>query len=49
MEHVAQLQQGPNPAVLALNENSVNKDDVVTADADNLIMAFSGAFRGHAG
>ena len=46
MEHVAQLQQGPNPAVLALNETAVNKDDVVTADADNLIMAFSGAFAG---
>jgi ABC-type uncharacterized transport system involved in gliding motility auxiliary subunit len=46
MEHVAQLQQGPNPAVLALNETSINKDDVVTADADNLLMAFSGAFSG---
>lgn len=46
LEHVAQLQEGPNPAVLALNEMSVNKDDVVTADADNLIMAFSGAFIG---
>jgi ABC-type uncharacterized transport system involved in gliding motility auxiliary subunit len=46
MEHVAQLQQGPNPAVLALNETAVNKEDVVTADADNLIMAFSGAFAG---
>ncbi len=46
MEHIAQLQQGPNPAVLALNENSINKDDVVTADADNLLMAFTGAFSG---
>ena len=46
MEHVAQLQQGPNPAVLALNETAVNKEDVVTADADNLIMAFSGVFAG---
>ena len=46
LEHVAQLQEGPNPAVLALNESSVNKDDVVTADADNLLMAFSGAFSG---
>ncbi|HJT81313.1 MAG TPA: GldG family protein, partial [Chthoniobacterales bacterium] len=25
MEHVAQLQQGPNPAVLALNETAINK------------------------
>jgi ABC-type uncharacterized transport system involved in gliding motility auxiliary subunit len=46
LEHVAQLQEGPNPAVLALNETSINKEDVVTADADNLIMAFSGAFGG---
>jgi ABC-type uncharacterized transport system involved in gliding motility auxiliary subunit len=46
MEHVAQLQQGPNAAVLALNETAINKDDVVTADADNLVMAFSGAFSG---
>jgi ABC-type uncharacterized transport system involved in gliding motility auxiliary subunit len=46
MEHVAQLQQGPNAAVLALNETAVNKDDVVTAEADNLLMAFAGAFAG---
>ena len=46
MEHVAQLQQGPNPAVLALNETAINKDDVATANADNLIMAFSGVFSG---
>ena len=46
MEHVAQLREGPNPAVLALNETAINKDDVVTADADNLVMAFSGAFSG---
>jgi ABC-type uncharacterized transport system involved in gliding motility auxiliary subunit len=32
--------------VLALNETAVNKEDVVTADADNLLMAFSGAFSG---
>jgi ABC-type uncharacterized transport system involved in gliding motility auxiliary subunit len=46
MEHVAQLQEGPNPAVLALNEVAINKDDVVTANADNLLMAFSGTFSG---
>ena len=46
MEHVAPLQEGPNPAVLALNEIAVNKDDVVTAEADNLVMAFAGAFVG---
>lgn len=46
MEHVAKLQEGPNPTVLALNETAVNKDDVVTANADNLVMAFTGAFSG---
>jgi ABC-type uncharacterized transport system involved in gliding motility auxiliary subunit len=48
MEHVAQLQEGPNPAVLALNETAINKDDVVTANADNLLMAFAGTFSGTA-
>ena len=46
LEHVAQLQEGPNPAVLALNETAINKDDVVTANADNLVMAFAGTFSG---
>ena len=46
MEHVAQLQEGPNAAVLALNETAINEDDIVTANADNLIMAFTGAFSG---
>jgi ABC-type uncharacterized transport system involved in gliding motility auxiliary subunit len=48
MEHVAQLQDGPNPAVLALNETAINKEDVVTANADNLLMAFAGTFSGTA-
>jgi ABC-type uncharacterized transport system involved in gliding motility auxiliary subunit len=48
MEHVAQLQQGPNPTVLALNETAINKEDVVSAQADNLLMAFTGAFSGTA-
>ena len=42
----ATCKEGPNPAVLALNETAINKDDVVTAHADNLVMAFSGAFSG---
>jgi ABC-type uncharacterized transport system involved in gliding motility auxiliary subunit len=46
MEHVAQLREGVNPTVLALNETAVNKDDIVTADADTLVMAFTGAFTG---
>ena len=42
MEHVAKLQEGPNPAVLTLNDTAINKDDVVTANTDNLLLAFSG-------
>jgi ABC-type uncharacterized transport system involved in gliding motility auxiliary subunit len=46
MNYMGRTQQGDAPAVLALNEKAVNKDDVVTADADNLFMIFSGAFSG---
>ncbi len=46
MDFVGRTRQGPQPAVLALNEKAVNKDDVITADADNLFMVFAGAFLG---
>jgi ABC-type uncharacterized transport system involved in gliding motility auxiliary subunit len=46
MEHVAKLQEGPNPAVLTLNDTAINKDDVVTANTDNLLLAFTGTFSG---
>lgn len=46
LEHAASVRGERNPTVLALNETAANKDDVVTADADNLVMAFSGAFTG---
>jgi ABC-type uncharacterized transport system involved in gliding motility auxiliary subunit len=46
MEYVARLQEGPNPTVLALNETAINKEDMVTANADNLVMAFTGTFAG---
>ena len=32
--------------MLALNEKAINKDDVITADADNLFLVFAGAFTG---
>ena len=38
--------QGRQPAVLALTEKAVNKDDIVTADANNLFFVFGGAFTG---
>ncbi len=46
LEHAASMRGERNPTVLALNETAVNKDDVITADADNLIMPFSGVFTG---
>ncbi len=46
MDYVGRTRQGRAPAVLALNEKAVNKDDVLTADADNLLMVFAGAFFG---
>jgi ABC-type uncharacterized transport system involved in gliding motility auxiliary subunit len=46
MNYVARLQQGRNPAVLALNEKAANKDDVVAASADSLFLIFCGAFTG---
>jgi len=46
LDYVARTKQGRAPAVLALNEKAVNKDDVVTGDVDNLLIAFGGVFSG---
>jgi ABC-type uncharacterized transport system involved in gliding motility auxiliary subunit len=46
MNYVAQTGQGPNPAVLALTENAVNKDDLLTSGANSMLFAFAGAFTG---
>ena len=47
MAYVARLQQqGRMPAVLDLNETAVNKNDVLTAGNDKLMLAFAGAFSG---
>jgi ABC-type uncharacterized transport system involved in gliding motility auxiliary subunit len=46
MNYTARLQQGRMPAVLQLNEQAVNKDDVLTAGNDNLFFGFAGAFAG---
>jgi ABC-type uncharacterized transport system involved in gliding motility auxiliary subunit len=45
-DYVARTRQGRQPAVLALTETAVNKDDVITADASNLFLVFAGAFSG---
>jgi ABC-type uncharacterized transport system involved in gliding motility auxiliary subunit len=44
--YIGRTRQGRAPAVLALTEKAVNKDDLITAQADNLFMAFAGAFSG---
>ena len=47
-DYMGRTGRGPNPAVLALNENAMNKDDVTTSDASNLFFVFAGAFTGKA-
>lgn len=46
LNYVAQTGQGPNPAVLSLTENAVNKDDILTTGVSSMLLAFSGAFTG---
>jgi ABC-type uncharacterized transport system involved in gliding motility auxiliary subunit len=46
LDFVGRTRQGRAPAVLALNEKAMNKDDVVTGDVDNLLVAFGGVFSG---
>ncbi|HEV7401926.1 MAG TPA: GldG family protein [Chthoniobacteraceae bacterium] len=46
MDFVGRTREGRQPAVLALTEKAINRDDVVTADADNLFFAFAGAITG---
>lgn len=44
--HFGETRQGRQPAILMLGEESLDRDDVVTADADNVFLVFSGAFEG---
>jgi ABC-type uncharacterized transport system involved in gliding motility auxiliary subunit len=46
LEYAASVRGERNPTILALNETAMNKDDVLTADADNVLMVFSGVFTG---
>jgi ABC-type uncharacterized transport system involved in gliding motility auxiliary subunit len=46
MNYLARTRQGRAPAILILTEKAMNKEDIVTADADNVIMAMAGAFSG---
>jgi ABC-type uncharacterized transport system involved in gliding motility auxiliary subunit len=46
MNYVARTRQGRAPAILLLTEKAMNKEDIVTADADNVVLAMAGAFSG---
>lgn len=46
MNYVARTRQGRAPAILVLTEAAMNKEDIVTADADNLVMAMAGTLSG---
>jgi ABC-type uncharacterized transport system involved in gliding motility auxiliary subunit len=46
MNYVARTRQGRSPAILILTEKAMNKEDIVTADADNLVLAMAGDFSG---
>ena len=46
MNYLGRTSRGRAPGVLALNNEALSKDDIVTAGADNLYMIFAGAFSG---
>ncbi len=46
MNYIAQTGQGPNPTVLALTEDAVNKDDVLTSGMNSMLLALAGSFSG---
>jgi len=46
MDLMAQTRNGAAPAVLNLTSDCFDKSDVLTADQDNMILAFCGAFTG---
>ncbi len=46
LDYVGRSAEGRQPAVLVLTEDAVNKDDVITAGASNLLLGFAGAFTG---
>ncbi len=46
MDYISQTRGGRAPTVLSLTEKAVNKDDILTANADNLFFVFAGAFSG---
>lgn len=43
---MGRTRQGRQPALLALNDTALNREDIVTGDADTVVLAFAGAFTG---
>jgi ABC-type uncharacterized transport system involved in gliding motility auxiliary subunit len=46
LDFVGRTREGRQPAVLALNEKAINREDIVSADANNLFFVFGSAFSG---
>ena len=46
LDYVGATRRGKAPGVLMLNEQALNKDDILTGGANNLFMIFPGTFSG---
>lgn len=46
MTYLAETREGRQPAYLVLSENALSPEDVVTADAGNMVLILGGAFTG---
>ena len=46
MTYLAETRDGRQPAYLVLSENALSPEDVVTADAGNMVLILGGAFTG---
>jgi len=46
MTYLAETREGRQPAYLVLSENALSSEDVVTADAGNMVLILGGAFTG---
>lgn len=46
LNYAVRMREGRTATVLALTEEAMNKDDVVTAQADNLVLPYAGVFSG---
>lgn len=46
LNYIGRTRQGRAPAVLALTEKAMDKDDITTAQVDNLFMVYAGSFSG---